>query len=129
MKLIVTIPAFNEEETIADVIREVPRNLPGFESVEVLVFDDGSTDNTQQQAKEAGADYVLSHGGPNKGLAITFKQALWSALERGADVIVNTDADNHYDQSRIGELVQPLVEGKADITIGSRKVAELCENQ
>lgn len=125
MKLIVTIPAFNEEETIAEVIREVPRNLPGFESVEVLVFDDGSTDATQQRATEAGADYVLSHGGPNKGLAITFKQALWEALERGADVVINTDADNHYDQSRIGELAQPILEGVAEITIGSRKVSEL----
>lgn len=127
MKLIVTIPAYNEEETIADVIREIPRSFDGIDTVEVLVFDDGSTDATQQRAREAGADYILSHGGPNKGLAITFKHALWAALERRADIIVNTDADNHYDQSRIGELVAPILSGTAEITIGSRKVAELKE--
>ncbi len=123
-KLIVTIPAFNEEEHIAGVIREIPRSLPGIDVVEVLVYDDGSVDRTREVAREAGADHVIGHR-PNKGLAVTFKEALWAAVERGADIIVNTDADNHYDQSRIGELVTPLLEEKADITIGSRKVDEL----
>ncbi len=123
-KLIVTIPAFNEEENIKTVIEEIPRTLPGVDVVEVLVFDDGSTDRTREIAKAAGADYVIGHT-QNKGLAITFKNALWEALKRGADVIVNTDGDNHYDQTRIGDLVVPILEGQTDITIGSRKVDEL----
>ncbi len=124
MKLIVTIPAFNEEQNIADVIAEIPRQIAGIDSVEVLVFDDGSSDATVERARAAGADYVISHP-RNKGLATTFKAALWEALQRGADVIVNTDGDNHYDQSRISELVQPILQSGIDITIGSRKVAEL----
>lgn len=124
MKLIVTIPAYNEEENIAEVIREIPRSIPGIDTVEVLVFDDGSTDATRARAKEAGADYVIGHY-QNKGLATTFKSALMEALRLGAHIVVNTDGDNHYDQSRIPELIQPIVEGKADITIGSRKVSEL----
>jgi len=124
MKLIVTIPAYNEEENIGEVIREIPRMMTGIDTVEVLVMDDGSTDRTAQVAKDAGADYVLSHP-KNQGLAITFKRALWAAVQRGADVIVNTDADNHYDQSRIEELAAPILAGSADITVGSRKVAEL----
>lgn len=123
-KLIVTIPAFNEEENIQTVIREIPRTIRGFDVVEVLVFDDGSTDRTRELAKAAGADYVVGHR-HNKGLAITFKNALWEALKRGADVIVNTDGDNHYDQTRIADLALPVLEGRTDITIGSRKVNEL----
>ncbi len=124
MKLIVTIPALNEEPTIAGVIREIPRRIPGFDSVEVLVIDDGSTDATVQQALRAGADYVVSNR-VTRGLATSFKTALQEALARGADIIVNTDADNHYDQSRIPELVAPLLTNEADITIGSRLIDEL----
>lgn len=124
MKLIVTIPAYNEEENIGHVIKEIPRSIEGFDSVEVLVMNDGSTDRTVEEAHAAGADYIFSHS-KNRGLANTFKHALWNALEQGADVIVNTDGDNHYDQSRIGELATPIQQGKADMTIGSRKVAEL----
>ncbi|MBI2410350.1 MAG: glycosyltransferase family 2 protein [Candidatus Kerfeldbacteria bacterium] len=123
-KLIVTIPAFNEEENIAEVIREIPRTIPGIDCVEVLVFDDGSTDRTCELARAAGAEHIRTHA-RNKGLAITFKESLWEALQLGADIIVNTDGDNHYDQSRIPELVAPILAGAADITIGSRKVAEL----
>lgn len=124
MKLIVTIPAYNEEENIGEVIREIPRMMKGVDCVEVLVMDDGSTDRTCQVAREAGADYVISQS-KNQGLAITFKRALWQALKHGADVIVNTDGDNHYDQSRIEELIAPILNGGADVTVGSRKVAEL----
>jgi len=121
MKLIVTIPCYNEADTLAGVIKEIPRQLPGFSAVEVLVFNDGSTDNTVAVAKAAGADYVLSHA-KNLGLARTFQHALWEAVERGADIIVNTDGDNHYDQSKIGQLVEPIQQAKADIVIGSRQL-------
>ena len=124
MKLIVTIPAYNEAPTIAEVIREIPRRIAGIDSVEVLVVDDGSRDETAREALRAGADYVISNR-LNRGLAATFKTALGEAVARGADVIVNTDADNHYDQSRIAELVQPLLAHEADITIGSRLIDEL----
>lgn len=124
LKLIVTIPAFNEDENIADVIREIPREIPGIASVEVLVLDDGSTDSTATTAWSAGADYVISHN-RRLGLARTFRDAIDAALARGADVIVNTDADNHYDQSRIPELVAPIVAGRADIVVGSRQISQI----
>lgn len=124
LKLVVTIPAYNEAETIADVIREIPRQVEGLSSVEVVVLDDGSTDSTRAVALEAGADCVVRHKA-NKGLASSFRDALREALERGADIIVNTDADNHYDQSRIPDLIQPILAGKADITIGSRNIKDL----
>ena len=124
LKLIVTIPAFNEDENIADVIREIPREIPGIASVEVLVLDDGSTDSTATTAWSAGADYVISHN-RRLGLARTFRDAIDAALAHGADVIVNTDADNHYDQSRIPELVAPIVAGRADIVVGSREISQL----
>jgi glycosyltransferase involved in cell wall biosynthesis len=124
MKLIVTIPALNEEATIAEVIREIPRTIDGVDSVEVLVLDDGSTDGTVAASLAAGADYVVSNS-RNRGLAFTFQRALEEAVARGADVIVNTDADNHYDQTRIPDLVQPILEGEADIVVGSRVLKDL----
>lgn len=124
MKLIVTIPAYNEEQTIAQVIREIPRQIAGVDSVEVLVLDDGSKDGTIVAAKNAGADYVISNA-QNKGLALTFQRAIDEALAHGADIIVNTDADNHYDQSRIADLVMPILEKRAEIVIGDRVVAAM----
>ncbi|MDP3964647.1 MAG: glycosyltransferase family 2 protein [bacterium] len=124
MKLIVTIPAYNEEANIATVIREIPRRIEGFDRVEVLVLDDGSRDRTVSVAQEAGADFVISNR-TNKGLAYTFQRLINEALDRGADVIVNTDADNHYDQSRIPELIRPIFESGADVVIGDREVRRL----
>jgi glycosyltransferase involved in cell wall biosynthesis len=124
VKLIVTIPALNEEETIAEVIREVPREIPGIREVEVLVLDDGSTDRTVDAAWEAGADYVISNG-RNRGLAFSFQRAMTEALALGADLIVNTDADNHYDQTRIPQLVRPIMAREADIVVGSRVLKDL----
>lgn len=124
MKLIVTIPALNEAATIGDVIREIPRHIDGVDRVEVLVLDDGSRDTTVDEALRAGADYVVSNP-VNRGLATTFKVGLQEALARGADLIVNTDADNHYDQTRIPELVAPLLARDADIAIGSRLIEDL----
>ena len=123
-KLIVVIPAYNEEQNVGAVIRSVPRRIPGIERISVLVYDDGSTDGTIEQARQAGAEYVLRHS-RNRGLAITFRDALDAALHLGADVIVNTDGDNHYDQSRIPDLVAPVISGQADIVVGSRDLAGL----
>lgn len=124
MKLIVTIPAYDEEATIGEVIREVPRGMAGVDEVEVLVLDDGSRDRTVEVARAAGADYIISNP-MNRGLATTFKRALQEAVARGADIVVNTDGDNHYDQSRIGELIGPILAGEADIAIGSRLIDSL----
>ena len=124
LKLVVTIPALNEEADLATVIREIPRQIAGVSKVEVVVLDDGSTDATVKVALEAGADRLISHK-TRQGLASSFRDAVREALSRGADIIVNTDGDNHYDQSRIPDLIQPILDGHADITIGSRNVTEL----
>lgn len=125
-KLIVVIPAYNEEQNVAEVVRSVPREIPGIERVAVLVYDDGSTDRTGEEARKAGADYILRHS-RNRGLASTFRDALDAALHLGADVIVNTDGDNHYDQAKIPDLVEPIIAGQADIVVGSRDLAALNE--
>ena len=124
LKLIVAIPAFNEEATIGGVIREIPRHIPNVASVEVLVIDDGSSDATVSAAWAAGADHVISHI-RRLGLARTFRDGIDAALTRGADIIVNTDADNHYDQTRIPDLIAPVVSGRANIVVGSRDVRDL----
>jgi len=124
MRLIVTIPAYNEEENIEAVIKEIPRVISGITDVKVLVLDDGSRDRTVELAKTAGADYVISHK-QNKGLAATFQDAMAAALERGADIVVNTDGDNHYNQSRIPDLIRPILDQRADIVIGDREIRKL----
>ena len=124
MKLVVTIPAYNEEKAIADVITEIPREIEGIESVEVLVIDDGSTDETVKQAREAGADRILSHKG-NEGLGIAFRDGLEAALEMGADVIVNLDGDGQYNAREIPRLIEPLLKNKADIVLGWRDIDSL----
>lgn len=124
--LVVMIPAYNEESTIGQVIREIPRQIVGVDRVIVLVIDDGSRDRTGEVAREAGADFILTHRG-NRGLAVTFRDGLDAALSLGADVVANTDADNHYDQTRIPELIAPVLAGEADIAIGSRPIGGLSE--
>ena len=119
MRIVVTIPAYNEAADIAAMIREIPRSIPGIDAVQVLVVDDGSADETALLAEQTGADWVLRNP-RNMGLAYTFQRALLEALRRGADIVVNTDADNHYDQSAIPDLIEPIREGRADIVVGSR---------
>lgn len=119
MKLVVTIPAYNEEKTIARMVAEVPRAIEGVDQVEVLVIDDGSTDGTVQQAKEAGADRVVSHAG-NMGVGAAFATGRDSALGMGADIIVTMDADGQFDPKDIPRLIEPVLEGQADFVTGSR---------
>jgi glycosyltransferase involved in cell wall biosynthesis len=121
MKLIIQIPCLNEEETLPVTLADLPREIPGFDSVEWLVIDDGSTDRTVEVAKENGVDHIVRLTN-NKGLASGFQAGLDAALKLGADVIVNTDADNQYYGGDIPKLVKPVLEGKADMVVGDRQV-------
>ena len=121
MKLIIQIPCYNEAETLAATLADLPREAPGFDTVEWLVIDDGSTDATRQVALDNGADHVVRHTS-NQGLARAFMTGLNTCLRRGADVIVNTDADNQYDAACIPVLVAPVLDGTADIVVGERPI-------
>lgn len=124
LKLIVQIPAYNEEATIAQVIRDVPRALPGFDAIEVFVIDDGSADRTVAEAQAAGADRIVSLG-HNRGLAFAFQAGLNACLRQGADVIVNTDGDHQYPGEHIAALVKPILDRQADLVIGDRQVDQV----
>ena len=124
MKLIVQIPALNEQDHIAEVIQHVPRNIPGIDVVEVLVIDDGSTDNTVAVARAAGADHVVSHTA-RRGLAYAYQTGIDSCLRLGADIIVNTDADHKYPGHEIPRLVAPILAKQADMVVGDRQVQQL----
>ena len=121
MKLIIQIPCFNEEETLPVTLRDLPRELPGFDAVEWLVIDDGSTDRTVEVAKANGVDHIVRLTN-NKGLASGFQAGLDACLKLGADVVVNTDADNQYVGADIAKLVVPILEGRADMVVGDRQV-------
>lgn len=123
-KLIIMIPAYNESETITDVIKSIPPVIAGVDEVCVLVIDDGSDDDTAIKAKEAGADYVISNK-ENQGLAFTYNRGLDYALTKGADLIVNFDADGQYRAEEISLLIKPLVDDQADLVIGDRQVQKL----
>jgi glycosyltransferase involved in cell wall biosynthesis len=124
MKVIVQIPCFNEERTLPQVIADIPRRIEGVDQVEILVVDDGSTDATAEVARRCGADHLVRHT-INQGLARAFRSGLDAALLLGADVIVNTDADNQYAGSAIPDLIRPILEGKADVVVGDRRPATL----
>ena len=123
MKLIIQIPAWNEEEHLPETLAALPSSIDGIDEIEVLVVDDGSTDRTAEVAREAGAEVVRMP--VHRGLAVAFSTGLRNAVERGADVIVNTDADNQYDARDIPALVQPILDGSAQMVIGDRQVATL----
>ena len=120
MKLIVQIPCFDEEQTLPAVIRDIPRQVPGIDQVEILVIDDGSNDLTSAVARECGADHVIRFA-HNRGLGQAFKAGFDECLRLGADIIVNTDGDNQYYGGDIDKLVAPILDGRADMVIGDRQ--------
>jgi glycosyltransferase involved in cell wall biosynthesis len=122
MKLIIQIPCFNEAEQLPQTLADLPREVEGFDAVEWLIVDDGSTDRTLDVAREHGVDHLVPLTN-NKGLAAAFQAGIDAALKLGADVIVNTDADNQYYGPDIDKLVRPILEGRADMVIGDREVS------
>lgn len=121
MKLIIQIPCFNEAETLAIALAALPRSVAGFDKVEWLIIDDGSTDDTAKVAIDNGVDHVISHH-QNQGLAKAFMTGLDNCLRLGADVIVNTDADNQYHADDIPKLTQPILDHRAEFVIGERPI-------
>lgn len=121
MKLIIQIPCYNEEKVLPTTLADLPRKLDGIDKVEWLIVDDGSTDSTVKVARESGVDHVVRHI-RNLGLAKSFMTGLEICLELGADIIVNTDADNQYHAADIPALVAPLLAGQADMVVGARPV-------
>jgi glycosyltransferase involved in cell wall biosynthesis len=124
MKLIIQIPCYNEAETLAITLRDLPRTVAGFDTVEWLIINDGSTDATEQVARANGVDHIISFA-KNQGLAHAFISGLDACLNLEADVIVNTDADNQYNAGDIPLLVQPILDKKADVVIGTRPISEI----
>lgn len=124
VKLIIQIPCYNEASTLPVTLSVLPRQLPGVDTIEVLVIDDGSNDNTAQVARQEGVHHVV-HLAHHAGLAAGFTAGLEACLKHGADLIVNTDADNQYNAEDIQTLIQPILSGAADIVIGDRGVANL----
>ncbi len=121
VKLIIQIPCYNEETTLAITVRSLPKSLPGIDEIEYLVIDDGSTDCTALVAQSLGVQHIICHK-QNQGLATAFVSGLDASLAAGEDIIVNTDADNQYYGPDIAELVAPIVAGRADIVVGDRGV-------
>jgi len=124
MKLIVQIPCLNEAAALPEMLEGIPRNIPGIDQVEVLVIDDGSSDDTAEVARARGADHVVRFT-RRKGLAHGFMAGLDACLRLGADIIVNTDADNQYPSQEIPGLIAPILEGQADMVIGDRGVRDV----
>lgn len=119
MRLIVNIPAFNEEEKLGNTLKQIPRTFAGIDDVLVQVIDDGSRDQTATVARETGADFVYSNG-VNRGIGKTFRAAVEHALENGADIMVNIDADGQFDPLDIEKLIRPILSGQADMVSADR---------
>ncbi|MCR5432707.1 MAG: glycosyltransferase family 2 protein [Lachnospiraceae bacterium] len=123
MKLIIQIPCYNEEENLLSALDALPRSVPGVDTVEYLIINDGSKDKTVEVARKWGVNYIVNFR-RNRGLAFGFMAGIDAALRAGADIIVNTDADNQYCAEDIEKIVAPIVEGKADYVIGERPIDE-----
>src|SRR3954465_12899601 len=124
MKLIIQIPCWDEEDQLPGTLAELPRQVPGIDTVEWLGIDDGSTDRTVDVARENGVDHIVRLTN-NKGLAAAFQAGLDAALKLGADIVVNTDADNQYNAADIPRLIQPILEGNADMVVGARPIDQI----
>jgi glycosyltransferase involved in cell wall biosynthesis len=122
VRLFIQIPCLNEETTLPAVLESIPRSIPGIDEIEILVIDDGSTDRTVEVARAHGVTHIVRHA-TNMGLARSFRDGVDYALLHGADIVVNTDGDNQYPQDRIGDLVQPILEGRAEIVVADRQTA------
>lgn len=126
IKLIIQVPCFNEEQTLPETLADLPRQVDGVDIVEWLVIDDGSSDNTVEVARANGVDHVIQHN-RNRGLAAAFLTGLDAGLRRGADIIVNTDADNQYDGSCIPDLIRPVLDDGVDMVVGERPIEQISE--
>ena len=124
MKLVIQVPCLNEEETLPLVLATMPTSIPGIDAIELLVIDDGSRDRTSAVARELGVHHVIRHA-RTMGLARSFRDGVEFALGQGADIVVNTDGDNQYPQERIGDLVQPILRGEAEIVVGDRQTGTI----
>lgn len=119
MKLVINLPAFNEEEKIGETIKRIPKAIPGIDEIFIQVIDDGSRDKTAKICKEAGAHCIFSHEA-NRGIGIVFRSAVEKALENGADIMVNIDADGQFNPNDIEKLIQPILHGEADLVSADR---------
>lgn len=124
MKLIIQIPCFNEEKTLASVLSELPTKIDGIDTIETMIIDDGSSDKTIQIANDHKVDHIVKHVG-NKWLGNAFKSGVEKALWEGADILVNTDGDNQYPGKFIPDLVTPIVEGESDFVMGNRQTKNI----
>ncbi|MCB9436577.1 MAG: glycosyltransferase family 2 protein [Anaerolineales bacterium] len=124
MKLIIQIPCLNEAATLPQTLADLPKQIEGIDTIEWLIIDDGSTDDTVQVAREHGVHHIVQHTG-NKGLAKAFQSGINGCLQYGADIIVNTDGDNQYPGRYISDLVQPILQNKADMVIGERPIQDI----
>jgi glycosyltransferase involved in cell wall biosynthesis len=123
-KLIIQMPCYNEEGTLAIALQALPRRIPGIDVVEWLIINDGSTDRTMEVARANGVDHIVDLG-THQGLASGFIAGLDAGLRAGADIIVNTDADNQYNADDIPKLIQPILDGEAEIVVGARPISEI----
>jgi len=124
MKVVIQIPCLNEEETLPLVFEKMPKKIPGVDTIEYQIVDDGSTDKTIEVAKQLGVHHIIRHE-QNMGLARSFRDGVMYALEHGADIVVNTDGDNQYPQEMIPELVKPILDGRAEIVIADRQTSKI----
>jgi glycosyltransferase involved in cell wall biosynthesis len=126
MRLFIQIPCLNEEKTRPQVLEKIPRSIPGVDSIDLMIVDDGCSDNTVEVARQLGVKHVVKHTRP-MGLARAFRDGVDYALKHGADIVVNTDGDNQYPSDKIGELVQPILRHEADIVVGDRQTSKISE--